>query len=173
MQLVQLVRLVRVRSFQNVLYIGCTGTVYLYVGLRSFGSFGGLASLGGPPVRAELRRARVTRRPACSSMPLSHTGAQNLCSSMLLCHLTLKVAFKEAVQRNYSKKLCSVTLYSVSLNSVSLFLCMYMHRFTLVYLYNVGDAVLGIFGTLASFGGAHCRQTPLKSARQASQTQIF
>ena len=62
--------------------------------------------------------------PNCSSsMPLSHTGAQNRCSSRVLCHQTLKIAFKDAVQRNYSKKLCSATLYSVSLNTVSLVLC--------------------------------------------------
>ena len=91
-----------------------------------------LSHKGAPRCSSSLPLSHRGAPNCCSSMPLSHTGAQNRCSGRVLCHPTLKVAFKEAVQRNYSKKLCSVTLHSVSLNSLSLFLCMYMHRFTLV-----------------------------------------
>ncbi len=65
--------------------------------------------------------------------------AQALCSAAQALYLLhrhcSKNMFKKAVHRISSKKIFSASLYSVWLGSVHSTPCMYMHGFTLVYIY--------------------------------------
>ena len=94
--------------------------------------------------------SHLALKMAARAVLLRHVALEIAAQVLLLRHFTLK----NSVRRGCSKKLCSVTLYSVPLSSASL--CSvhgYARVHTSIYLYLNFPSVLGGFGGLEMLQG--------------------